>query len=353
MLNAGTVLQVLPDKGIDNQINTQKPLEQKLCTVNSDGIVMTENSRLRYAVPGAELAKSGTLLMEISPDSVWMKSRLSAPQILFQMGGAHWVKNNLTVLREASPMLLVRMHDAANKQSFYATDSRTLKNGNMFIGFSWNKSEALLYINGRRIHSWKNPTLPEILPDYVNIGSPSNGKKDWSAWSFKGTVRSCVIMTDSLNGKELSQKTFLDNRLKPLTQDVPYLETSGQIVQIGNEKVELQIDKNGQPLGLYDKTTGKFLNDDWNGNLWGIRLDKSSIKQSSCKVRFEICKNGTEKIGVWTYEFPNKKGYFKAIINAEKDGALKFNYEIKNNAETPLMYIYYPEINGIKKSPDG
>jgi|GEM_PF-4928911 len=353
-LGAATLmLQVDPDRGLNNQVTGAAPVKCSGCTINRAGIAMNSNSVLQYQVDGGKLAQAGTLILEFKPDRSRWAMPMKDPEILFQLGNQHWEPNNITIIREPTGWVVTRFHDGANQQSFENFFGELLKNSAIDrLGMTWNKDLVQVYLNGGKLYEFK-PTLPAKLADLVAIGCATNHP----GWAFTGTIVRCRLYDGRTPPQEMEALTLVDERAKPLRVVTPYLKKSGELVQIGNQDFEIQVSRSGIPAGLYDKKAGKFLNTRWNdGSLWGILSEKTRINLNStaCSdTRFSVLSTEGRQVACWAYEFPAHKGSFKAYVWAEKDGALAFRYALENRYDQPIQFVYFPTIGGIRKSPDG
>lgn len=325
------------------------------------GLNLPRQAALAY--PLRQPLPQGTVVLTLLPNDGWFQES-KEPNLLFQLGAAHFEPNSISLLREADGSLVLRVHGEGDRRGYCVTDTRAWRKGMVYtVGFTWDEKSAELYVNGQKTGVIPVLSLPKKWPDRFALGSAVDcaGRPAWGldgvlfAASVQTGKRTEAEMNDLTAPGEVTTKPRLSERLV-VTSNVPYITNQDGVWHIGGGAMELRVTDDGRPLSLYDKTAGTYLIEKWPNGVWwswGLYQDPRAISNAGLKGQFKLLDQDGAKVASWTYQPGGDVGDMQVRVWPDADGSLRFRYQARNRAGQAIRYVYFPVIGGIKKQADG
>lgn len=341
------------------QLDTDRPSERREVAagryLDFGTLKLNKNSVLRATADPARLAAEGTVFCWIIPDRSFGTSQ--TPQIIFQLGGRHWEPNNLTLMRES---------DGSMQVVFFGPGGRVFhkwKGGirpgklNSFA-VSYDNEHVKVFANGRRLALLKSPGPLKLSSGSFSIGTPADPAR--TIWNYTGDLLNLVIDDTALPEAQVTETMgrYRFRPLAPAAENGPYVRQAGNTVQIGGDKLELQVTASGLPLAMYDKRTGRLLIADWQetGPAWWSFTTAGgtpkSYDASQASAAFSVETRDGMKSAVWRYTLPENRSVFTVRVTPSAAGELRFGYTFTNRFGQPVKEIYFPNLGGFTKGRD-
>lgn len=310
-------------------------------------------SRLGYAVPDGML-KQGTILIGFEPNADWLE-KTDAPDIIFQLGGRHWESNSFTLLREPDGRLVFQLHGAGDSQAAFAVPITEILPGRInTAAVAYDEGSVEVFLNGRKLASHPALMFDALASDALSVGSPYFAQENWG---FNGIISNLVASPRKWSDAEIL-KQLADWSLRftpPLNEKGNYVKSVADVIRIGTPAWELQVDRNAQPMALYDKRAGRFVIADWNrgGGAWWSFVNPDQpgqwIDNRSWKGQAEL----TPEKARFLYTDAATGSVMIVEVTPGGEDELRFRYELTNRFSKEIDFVYFPGLSGIDKSTGG